>query len=58
MCGDDVKNQVDEMVAKRLEPGDQVVELEGEGAQGAVGLVRSVVCEWGTPEVILQQVCP
>lgn len=35
-----------------------MVETEGEGAEGPVGLVAAAVSEHGAPEVIVEDICP
>lgn len=54
----DVQGHVEQVVAPRAQAVHGVVEAEGEGAEGAEGLVAAAVGQQGAPEVIEQDVGP
>ena len=53
-----VEEEVDEVVAERLQLVDQVVEPEGQDRQGPVRLVAAGVRQGRAPEVVGQDVGP
>lgn len=53
-----VQRQVEQVVAPGTQAVQGVVEAEGEGAEGAEGLVAAAVSEQGAPEVVVQDVGP
>lgn len=53
-----VEGQVQQMVTSRVQAVHGVVEAEGEGAEGAEGLVAATVRQQGAPEVVVQDVRP
>jgi hypothetical protein len=56
--GQTVQEHVDQVVAPRLEAPQEVVETEGQHAEGAVGAVRAAVAQGGSPEVVLEEATP
>lgn len=56
--GQAVEEHVDQVVAPRLEAAQQVVQAEGEDAQGSVGPVRAAVRQRGAPEVVVEEAVP
>lgn len=57
-CHSPVEGHIDQVVTPGLQPTHSVVEAEGEGAEGPVGLMATTVREQGAPEVIIEDVCP
>jgi len=53
-----VQQDVDEMVAERLEAADDVIEFVAEHTQRPIGAVRARVNKWRAPEVVVQQLIP
>ena len=55
---DCMQEQIDQMVAHRLQAMQHVVEPEGGHAEGTIRLVAGVEMEWVPPEIIPQEVRP
>lgn len=53
-----VQRHVDGVVAPGLQAAHRVVQAEGQGAEGPVGLVAAAVGQQGSPEVIVKDVGP
>jgi len=49
-----VEQEVGEVVAKRREAVNEIVEAIGENAEGAVGFVRLLFCHGDPPEIVLE----
>lgn len=56
--GGAVEEDVDEMVAPWLKAAEEIVDAEGQDAQGPVGTMGAAVRQRSAPEVVLEEVVP